>query len=179
MYATGDRRNAPIVVLLFAAIFAPAGLIAQNGAAQKPDSSFTFRQGQTVYITAYHTIEHAASGRGLNVIPALHSVDSHLPAELQVRKDFEKRKVYKLMNKASDADFVFLVIIHDSAAEGLALAPAVFAEYRNPLNIEALREAAYARTTAGPLKIHNLGRISDHLVKKFHSEQARSARPKP
>jgi hypothetical protein len=98
---------------------------------------------------------------------------------LRPRKDLEKRKVYKLVNKASDADFVFVVIIHDSAAEGLALAPAEFAAYQNKLNIEALREGAYARSTVGPLKIHNLSRISDQLVQKFHSEHARPPGPKP
>lgn len=36
------------------------------------------------------------------------------------------------------------------------------------LNIEALREAAHARATVGPLKIHNLGRLSDTLVQAFH-----------
>lgn len=165
------------VTLVLVAILTPAALIAQ--AERKSDASFTVRPGQAVYITAYHTIEHNTSGRGPTVIPALHTVDSHLPAELQVRKDFGKRKVYKLVNKASDADFVFLVIIHDSAAEGLALPPAVFAEHQKYLNVAALREGAYARSTIGPLKIHNLSRISDQLVKKFHTEQARPARPNP
>ncbi len=80
------------------------------------------------------------------------------------------------MNKASGADFVFLVLIHDNAAEGLALAPDVFKETQNKLHIEALREAAYARATVGPLKIHNLGRISEHLVRQFHEEGGRPAK---
>ena len=167
-----------IVVLLFAAVCASAGLAAQDGKDRKSDPPFTFRQGQTVYITAFHTIEHFTS-RGLNVVPPANIVDSHLPAELRVRKGFEKRKVYRLVNKASGADFVFLVLIHDNAAEGLALAPEVFKEYQNKLNIEALREAAYARATIGPLKIHNLGRLSEHLAKKFHEEEGRAAKPSP
>ena len=161
-----------MVVLLSAGVLASVGLAAQNANEQSLDQRFIFRQGQTVYVTAFHTIEHFTS-RGLNVVPPANIVDSHLPAELRVRKDFEKQKVYKLVNKASGADFVFLVLIHDDAAEGLALAPEVFKESQNKLNIEALREAAYARATVGPLKIHNLGRLSDHLVKRFHEDEGR------
>jgi hypothetical protein len=80
-----------------------------------------------------------------------------MPAELQVSNDFRKRKVYKLVNKANGADFVCLVLSQDNVAEGLARAPEVFKEYQNKLNIEALREAAYARAAVAPLKIHNLG----------------------
>ena len=161
-----------IVVLLSAALLASVGVAAQNATEQKLNHRFIFRQGQTVYVTAFHTIEHFTS-RGLNVVPPANIVDSHLPAELRVRKDFEKQKVYKLVNKASGADFVFLVLIHDDAAEGLALAPEVFKEHQNKLNIEALREAAYARATVGPMKIHNLGRLSDHLVRRFHEDEGR------
>lgn len=161
-----------ILVLLLATLAATADLAAQDATTRTVPPPFSFRHGQTVYVTAFHTIEHFTS-RGLNVVPPANIVDSHLPAELQVRKDFEKRKVYTLVNKASGADFVFLVLIHDNAAEGLALAPDVFKEYQNKINIEALREAAYARVTVGPLKIHNLGRISDHLVRQFHEEGGR------
>lgn len=96
-----------IVVLLSAALLASVGVAAQNANGQKLDQRFIFRQGQTVYVTAFHTIEHFTS-RGLNVVPSANIVDSHLPAELRVRKDFEKRKVYTLVNKASGADFVLL-----------------------------------------------------------------------
>ena len=161
-----------IVVLLSAAFLASVGVAAQNANEQRLDKRFVFRQGQTVYVTAFHTIEHFTS-RGLNVVPPANIVDSHLPAELRVRKDFEKRKVYTLVNKASGADFVFVVLIHDDAAEGLALAPDVFREQQNKLNIEALREAAYARATVGPLKIHNLGRLSERLVRQFHEDEGR------
>ena len=81
-----------------------------------------------------------------------------------------------MVNRASDADFVFLVLIDDSAAEGLALAPRAFADHQNPLDMSVLREAAYARAIVGPLKLHNLGRISDRLVKRFHDEEGRPAK---
>ena len=161
-------KTVQIGTLLLATVLMPATL-----AAQRPDGSadtpFAFRPGQAVYVTAFHTIEHYAS-RGFQTRPPSNVVDNHLPAELRVRKDFTKRNVYKLVGRAREADFVFLMIIHDNAAEGLALSPAVFVQHQNQnsLNIEALREAAHARATVGPLKIHNLGRLSDKLVEAFH-----------
>lgn len=144
--------------------------------AEEGAQSFTFRAGQRVYVTAFHTIEHSVS-RSSNVTLPPTLIDGHLPAELRIRKDFEEQRVYRLVNKASEADFVFLVLIDDSAAEGLAVAPAVFAEHKQDVgrNIETLREAAYARSTIGPLKLHNLGRLSDRLVKAFHEEEGRPA----
>lgn len=162
-------KTPQVVVFLVATVFASAGLAAQDANVQQPAQPFAFRQGQTVYIAAYHTIEHFTA-HALNTIPPTNIVDSHLPAELSIRKEFDKRHVYKLMNQLRGADFVFLVVIHDNAAEGMALAPEVFSRSRNRLDIEALREAAYARSMIGPLKIHNLGRLSDRLVQKFHEE---------
>jgi hypothetical protein len=98
-------------------------------------------------------------------------VDIHLPAELRVRQAFEQWQVYRVVNKPGDADFVFLVLLHDSAAEGLALAPDVFSQHRTTLDVEALRAAAFARSTVGPLKIHTLARIADRLVQTFHEER--------
>lgn len=142
--------------------------------AEEGAQAFTFRSGQRVYVTAFHTLEHSVSRSSSVTLPPT-LIDAHLPAELRIRKDFQERQVYQLVDKASAADFVFLVLIDDSAAEGLAVAPAVFAEHKQDVgrNIEALREAAYARSTIGPLKLHNLGRLSDRLVKAFHEEKGR------
>lgn len=164
-------KTVQIGTLLLATVLTPATLAAQRP--DRPaDTPFAFQAGQVVYVTAFHTIEHYVS-RGLQTRPPSNIVDNHLPAELRVRKEFTKRNVYKLAGRARDADFVFLVLIHDNAAEGLALPPAVFVQYQNSLNIEALREAAYARATVGPLKIHNLGRLSDKLVQAFHEMYGR------
>lgn len=132
-------------------------------------AAFHFQNGQRVYVTAFHA-EHAASGSSQVVrVPGV--VESHLPAELQIRKDFAKFNRYTLVDKASDADIVFLVVVDDSAAEGLAVLPStpLFTQYRNVLDFEALRAAAYGRWTVGPLKIHSLGRLSSRLVDAFHA----------
>lgn len=155
--------------VVFVAVLAAHGLRAQDSNRETAARPFTFRQGQAVYIVAYHTIEHFAA-YGRYPIPPTNIVDTHLPAEQRVRKEFEKRRAYKLVEKASEADFVFLVVIHDSAAEGLALAPEKYKQYPDKLGIEALREAAYARSAVGPFKIHTLGKISDRLVEEFHKK---------
>ena len=154
------------IVAFVIAMLASSGLVAQDSTTERP-KVFTFRPGQAVYVTAYHTDFRTAR---LTPVPPATIVDSHLPAELRVRTDFDIRQVFKLVNKPSEASFVFLVLLHDSAAEGLALAPDVFSQH-GTLDVEALRAAAYARSTVGPLKIHTLGRISDRLVQTFHEAQ--------
>ena len=166
-------RIRPTTVLLGMVVLASSDLGASADAPLQAADAFAFRQGQSVYVTAFHTIEHSAASRSTAIASGT-LIDNHLPAEFRIRKDFEKRQIYRLVNKASDADFVFVVLIDDSAAEGLAMASRVFADYQNPLNMAALREAAYARSIIGPLKIHNLGRLSEHLVRRFHEMEGRT-----
>lgn len=164
--------------VVFVAVMASHGLYAQDSNREPAATPFTFRSGQSVYIVAYHTIEHFTA-YGRNPIPPTNIVDMHLPAEQRVRKEFEERRVYKVVEKASEADFVFLVVIHDSAAEGLALAPEKYKQYPDKLGIEALREAAYARAAVGPFKIHTLGKISGRLVEAFHEKTIAGGKKSP
>lgn len=164
--------------VVFVAVLASSSLYAQDSNREAATGSFTFRDGQAVYIVVYHTIGHY-TGSGRYPIPPTNIVDRHLPAEQRVRKEFEKRRVYKVVEKASEADFVFLVIIHDSAAEGLALPPEKYRQYPDKIGIEALREAAYARSAVGPLKIHTQGKISDRLVKAFHEKTIAGSKKMP
>lgn len=154
---------------IIVAVLAMHGLHAQDSKSNPATGPFTFQHGQTVYIVVYHTIEHFTA-YGRYPVPPTNIVDLHLPAEQRVRKEFEKRRVYKVAEKASEADFVFLVVIHDSAAEGLALPPGKFNQFPDRSGIEALREAAYARSAVGPFKIHTLGKLSDRLVEEFHKK---------
>lgn len=164
--------------VVFVAVLASHALHAQDGKKEPATEPFTFRQGQAVYIVAYHTTEHFTA-YGRYPVPPTNVVDAHLPAEQRVRKEFEKRRDYKVVEKASEADFVFLVVIHDSAAEGLALPPEKYAQYPSKLGIEALREAAYARSAVGPFKIHTLGKISDRLVEAFHEKTITGSKKTP
>ena len=137
---------------------------------------FTFRAGQRVYIAAYQAFDHVAP-RQLSAYPPGKIIDRHLPAEFRIGQDFGKEHRYAIVNKVSEADFVFLVLIHESAAEGLALPPSVFTRYQSNIDIDALREAAYARAIVGPLKVHTLGRMSERLVRAFHDAPTRGEAP--
>jgi len=68
---------------------------------------------------------------------------------------------------------VFVVYIHDSAAEGLAIAPENYNQFKDDLyksDLVASRETAYGRYLVGPYKIPTLGKITTALVKKFQAE---------
>lgn len=152
--------------VVFVAVLAASSLYAQDSNREPAAQSFTFQNGQTVYILAYHTIEYFTV-RSRIPAPSANLVDPHLPAEQWVKKEFEKRRAYKVVSKASEADFVFLVVIHHNAAEGMALSPEKYQQSQSKFDPEALPEAAYDRWAVGPFKIHNLGKLSDRLVKKL------------
>lgn len=103
--------NTGAVAVFCSLVLFSTGVGAQSGAQPPRREPFVFRQGQAVYVTAFHAIEH--STRRSHATRVSGGIDNHLPAELQVRKDFEKRGVYRLVNKASEADFVFLVLLDD------------------------------------------------------------------
>ncbi len=145
---------------------------------QKPAASFTFRSGQSVYIAGYYNIAQAVI-RSSDPAFRANLINRHPPVEQRVGKEFEERRVYKVVEKVSEADFVFLVFIDGNMAEGLALAPEKYNQYRSELDLDALRKAAYVRSTAGPYRIPTLGKISDHLVRKFSELAATMSREAP
>ncbi len=155
--------------VVFVVVSASFGIHAQSNDQKLAAAAFTFRSGQSVYIAGYYNIAHAVVSSS---DPAFRSnlINRHQPVEQRVRKEFEERRVYKVVEKVSDADFVFLVFIDGNVADGLALAPKKYLQYPNKIGIEVLRETAYARSAVGPFKIHTLGKISDRLVEAFHKK---------
>lgn len=67
-----------VVAFLSVAVLVPASLTGEIREEQKPAQGFAFRQGQSVYVTAFHTIEHSASRR-TNALSQTSNVDNHLP----------------------------------------------------------------------------------------------------
>jgi hypothetical protein len=134
-----------------------------------PPQSFGFRQGQSVYIVAFTrtliTVGADSEGNG-----GTHRdyFDYQLDVEKKVREKMEEWKFFRVADKPSEADFVFLVSIHGSAMEGLALPfDAYDRHFKEKFDIDALRESAYERCIAGPLKLPTLSRLSDRLVKQL------------
>jgi len=161
------KRILYFVVFILAS--ASVGVHAQSNDQKTAAVPFTFRSGQSVYIAGYYNIAQAVIRSS---DPAFRSnlISRHPPVEQRVRKELEERRGYKVVEKVSEADFVFLVFIDGNMAEGLVLPLEKYNQYPDKIGIGALREIAYARSVAGPFRINTLGKISDRLVEAFHEK---------
>ena len=148
-------------------------LAGQDGSRKAADQSGAFRPGQSIYIAAFHRVhEPGLYPRGARDRYVLRN---DVEFEAHLRKEFEKKRVFRLADKLSEAEVVFLAYREEDAAEGYALAPGKYAEFKKQLDpltgqldLDALREAAHGRYIAGHFKFATSGRISNRLVKKFH-----------
>ena len=124
-----------------------------------------------MYIVAFCVI-HAPVV--LNEVPVGQTgeyINTDLDAERKVRKRIEEWHYFKVAEKLSEADFVFLVNRDDSSMEGLAIpAEAYRQHFKEKFDLDALRDAAYGRYLIGPLKLPTLTRLSDRLVKQFQEK---------
>ena len=124
-----------------------------------------------MYIVAFCVI-HAPVV--LNEVPVGQTgeyINTDLDAERKVRKRIEEWHYFKVAEKLSEADFVFLVNRDDSSMEGLAIpADAYRQHFKEKFDLDALRDAAYGRYLIGPLKLPTLTRLSDRLVKQFQEK---------
>jgi len=138
---------------------------------QSNPQPFTFRSGQSMYIVAFCII-HAPVV--LNEVPVGQQgeyINTDLDAERKVRKRIEEWHYFKVAEKLSEADFVFLVNLDDSSMEGLAIpADAYRQHFKEKFDLDALRDAAYGRYLIGPLKLPTLTRLCDRLVKQFREK---------
>jgi len=159
-----SRSLAPALAFLFTILAAGPG----NGQSNPPVS--TFRSGQSMYIVAFRTIEFPIildeqidRQRGY--------INNDLDAERKIRKRIEEWHFFKVAEKASDADFVFLVHLDESSIEGLATPVDAYRQhFKEKYDLDALREAAFGRYLIGPLKLPTLSRLSDRLVKQFREK---------
>jgi hypothetical protein len=159
------------VAALFALLCLAAARPAQARPAQSP---FGFRQGQSVYIVAFTrsliTVGADENGNGGTVREYF---NYQLDAEKKVREKMEEWKFFRVADKPSAADFIFLVNMDGAAMEGLALSLDAYNQhFKEKFDLDALRDAAYGRYIAGPLKLPTLNRLSDRLVKQFREKLA-------
>ena len=147
-------------------------LAANAGRAQSTQSPPPFRSGQSMYIVAFRqliqfplVLETPDPGRQRDYI------NSDLDAERKVRKRIEEWKYFKVAEKPSQADFIFLVNLDESSIEGLAIPFEAYQQhFKDKFDLDALREAAFGRYLIGPLKLPTLSRLSDRLVKQFREK---------
>jgi len=134
-------------------------------------SPLTFHAGQSVYIVAFRTIEFPIILDETPVDRQRQYINNDLDAERKVRKRLEEWQFFKVAEKISDADFVFLVHLDESSMEGLAIPVDAYRQYfKDKFDLDALRDAAFGRYLIGPLKLPTITRLSDLLVKQFREK---------
>jgi len=146
-------------------------LTAGPGNGQSNPATQGFRAGQSMYIVAFRLIQYPIildetdSGRQREYI------NNDLDAERKIRKRIEEWQFFKVAEKPSEADFVFLVNLDMSSMEGLAIPfDAYRRHFKDKFDLDALRDAAFGRYLIGPLKLPTLSRLSDRLVKQFREK---------
>lgn len=150
---------------------------APDASARPAQSPFSFHAGQSVYIVAFTRtlITVGADADGTGGTPREY-FDLQLDTEKKVREKFEDWKFFRIADRPSDADFVFLVNMDGSAMEGLVLPlDAYNRHFKEKFDLDALRDASYGRYISGPLKLPTLNRLSERLVKQFRERVGPSA----
>ena len=127
-----------------------------------------------MYIVAFRQIRFPIILDEARVDRQREYINNDLDAERKVRKRIEEWQYFKVAEKPSDADFVFLINLDQSSMEGLAIPYEAYRQhFKDKFDLDALREAAYGRYLIGPLKLPTLSRLSDRLVKQFREKVAR------
>ena len=167
-----SRQNRYELSLLAPALaFVIIILSAGHSNGQASSQPFRFRSGQSMYIVAFCVIHTPIILDEVPVGQQREYINTDLDAERKVRKQIEEWNYFKISEKLSEADFVFLVNRDDSSMEGLAIpAEAYRQHFKERFDLDALRDAAYGRYLIGPLKLPTLTRLSDRLVKQFREK---------
>jgi hypothetical protein len=165
-------RLAPALAFVIIILAAGPG----NGQSNPPPS--TFRAGQSMYIVAFRlTPQYPVILDQPPVVDQREYINYDLGAERKVRKRIEEWQFFKVAEKLSQADFIFLVSLDESSIEGLAIPFEAYRQhFKEKFDLDALREAAFGRYLIGPLKLPTLSRLSDRLVKQFREKLTKPTR---
>jgi len=159
------KQTALALALLIIILAANAG----NGQSNPPP--FAFRTGQSMYIVAYRLIPFPIILDQVDADRQHEYINYDLDAERKVRKRIEEWQFFKVAEKPSEADFIFLVSLDENSMEGLAIPYQAYRRhFKERFDRDALREAAFGRYVVGPLKLPTLSRLSDRLVKEFREK---------
>ena len=160
------KRLAP--VLAFVIIIVATA----QGNAQSNSRPLTFRSGQAMYIVAFR-LQFPLVWDETQGDRQREYINNDLDAERKIRKRIEEWNYFKVAEKLSDADFVFLVSLDENSIEGLAIPIDAYRQhFKDKFDLDALRDAAFGRFLIGPLKLPTLGRLSDRLVQQFREKIA-------
>jgi hypothetical protein len=129
----------------------------------------TYQPGQSMYIVAFRQYQYPYLVDGtMTPSDQRDYINLDLDAERKVRKRIEMWTYFKVAEKLSQADFIFLVHLDESSIEGLAISFEAYQQhFKDKFDLDALREAAFGRYLIGPLKLPTISRLSDRLVKQL------------
>ena len=132
-----------------------------------------------MYIVAFRQIQPSLTLDPMQTgPPGREYINYDLDAERKVRKRIEEWQYFRVAEKPSDADFIFLVNLDESSIEGLAIPFDAYRQhFKEKFDLDALREAAFGRYLIGPLKLPTISRLSDRLVKQFREKITNPGRP--
>ena len=151
-------------------------LAAGPGNGQSTPSPLTFRAGQSIYIVAFRIFQFPIVLDEAQVARQREYINYDLDAERKVRKRIEEWQYFKVVEKQSQADFIFLVNLDESSIEALAIPVEAYRQhFKDQFDLDALRDAALGRYLVGPLKIPTLSRLTDRLVKQFREKLTKTS----
>ena len=158
---------APILAVIF------IGFAFHECRAQSATPAFSFRPGQSIYVVAFRRVHPIAVDSENVPLDRQEYSDYDLDAERKVRKRIEDWTPFRVVDKPSEADFIFLVHLDENSVEGLALPYDAYRRYfKDRFDLDSLRDAAYGRYLVGPLKLSTISRLSDRLVEQFRDKVA-------
>ena len=170
---TGSKKQSYLTTLALLIIF----IAAHQSNGQTNPSPTTFRPGQTMYIVAFHKFEYPYLVDQPETGEPRDYVNLDLDAERKVRKRIEQWTYFKVAEKLSQADFIFLVQLDEGSIEGLAIPIEAYRQhFKEKFDLDELREAAFGRYLIGPLKLATISRLSDRLVKQMREKLAKPVR---
>ncbi|HEY6247337.1 MAG TPA: hypothetical protein VIX17_25530 [Pyrinomonadaceae bacterium] len=142
---------------------------------QSNSQPLTFRSGQSLYIVAFRQFQLFSVDPSQCCAAQPEYINNALDVERKVRKQIEEWHYFRVAEKPSEADFIFLVNLDESSIEGLAIPfEAYRLHFKERFDLDALREAAFGRYLIGPLKLPTVTRLSDRLVKQFREKVTNS-----
>ena len=162
------QHNAALAPALAIVIIILAASVS-NGQSNSPPS--TLHAGQSMYIVAFRVVQFPIVVDPGPVDGPRDYLNYDLDAERKVRKRIEEWHFFKVAEKISEADFIFLVHLDESSIEGLAIPVEAYRQhFKEKFDLDALRDAALGRYLVGPLKLPTITRLSDRLVKQFREK---------
>lgn len=124
-----------------------------------------------MYIVAFRRIHYPLVFEEVDPGRRREFINDDLDAERKIRKRIQEWQYFKVAEKLSEADFVFLVNLDESSMEGLAIPYGAYRRhFKERFDLDALRDAAYGRYVIGPLKLPTLSRLADRLVKQMREK---------